>query len=114
MINMELSDLDKTIYIEVSGYISSNDAKKFLAEYKNNTRSIKKSQYKLIVKPYLFEYEKESDLKDICMTFFKSGYKKMYLVDPDNYIMDNMSLGKLEQKMFNKAVKTVASIDYIR
>ncbi|MGL4910967.1 MAG: hypothetical protein ACRC3Y_00915 [Romboutsia sp.] len=113
MINMEISDLDKVVYVEVSGYISSNDAKRFLNEHKESTKSIKKSQYKLIVKPSIFEYEKDNDLKDICMTFFKSGYKKMYLVDPDNYIMDNMSLGKLEQKMFNKAVKTVASIESI-
>ena len=113
MINMRISDSEKAIYVEVSGYISSNDAKRFLNEHKESTKSIKKSQYKLIVKPSIFECEKHEDLKNVCMTFFKSGYKKMYLVDPDNYIMGNISLGKLEQKMFNKVVKTVTSIDSI-
>ncbi|MCR8745409.1 hypothetical protein [Romboutsia lituseburensis] len=114
MINMRVSNTDKAVYIDVSGYISSNDAKKFINEYKQNVKGIKFNQYKLIVTPSIFECENIEDLRSVCMTFFKNGYKRMYLIDPENYIMGNMNLGKIEQKLFNKAVKVVPSINQIK
>lgn len=114
MLNIRTSEAEKIVYIEVSGYISSNEAKKFLNNYKQNTRSIKSNQYKLVVTPSIFECENNEDLRTICMSFFKSGYKKMYLVDPNNYIATIMNLGKIEQKMFNKTVKVVSSINNIK
>ena len=41
------------------------------------------------------------------MSFLKSGYKKIYLVDEDNYIMNNLSLKPIEKKLFLKSVKVV-------
>ncbi len=114
MININMSDEQKIVYVEVSGYITSNDAKNFLNNYKKITRNIKTSQYKLVVTPSVFECEDNEDIRSICMYFFKNGYKKMYLVDPDNYIMKNMNLGKIEQKFFNKSVKVIASVNDVR
>jgi hypothetical protein len=114
MINVNMSDEQKIVYVEVSGYITSNDAKNFLNNYKKITRNIKTSQYKLVVTPSVFECEDNEDIRSICMYFFKNGYKKMYLVDPDNYIMKNMNLGKIEQKFFNKSVKVIASVNDVR
>ncbi len=114
MININMSDAQKIVYVEVSGYITSNDAKNFLNNYKKITKNIKTSQYKLVVTPYEFECEDNEDIRSICMYFFKNGYKKMYLVDPDNYIMANMNLGKIEQKFFNKSVKVIATVNDVR
>lgn len=114
MININMSDVQKIVYVEVSGYITSNDAKNFLNNYKKITRNIKPSQYKLVVTPSVFECENNEDIRSICMYFLKNGYKKMYLVDPDNYIVGNMNLGKIEQKFFNKSVKVIASVNDVR
>jgi len=86
MLNVRISEVEKIVYIEVNGYISSNEAKRFLNNYKQNTRSIKSNQYRLVVIPSVFECENNEDLRSICMSFFRSGYKKIYLVDPSNYI----------------------------
>ncbi|HSQ87282.1 hypothetical protein [Romboutsia sp.] len=114
MINVRISEGEKIVYVEVSGYITSNEAKKFLNEYKQMTRQIRSAQYRLVVTPSIFECENNEDLRMICMSFFKNGYKKMYLVDPNNYIMGIMNLGKLEQKLFNKSVKVIRSVKEIR
>jgi hypothetical protein len=114
MINVNISDAQKIVYVEVSGYITSNDAQNFLNNYKKMMRNIKPSQYKLVVTPSVFECEDNEDIRSICMYFFKNSYKKMYLVDPGNYIMQNMNLGKIEQKFFNKSVKVIASVNDIR
>ncbi|WP_270941780.1 hypothetical protein [Romboutsia lituseburensis] len=114
MINMNVSNTEKAIYIDVSGYISSKDAQKFLNEYKQSIKGIRLNQYNLIVRPSIFECENMEDLRSVCMTFFKNGYKRMYLIDPENYIMGSMNLGKIEQKLFNKAVKVVPSINQIK
>lgn len=114
MININMSDAQKIVYVEVSGYITSNDAKNFLNNYKKMTRNIKPSQYKLVVTPSVFECENNEDIRSICMYFLKNGYKKMYLVDPDKYIVGNMNLGKIEQKFFNKSVKVIASVNDVR
>lgn len=114
MLNVRISEVEKIVYIEVKGYISSNEAKRFLNNYKQNTRSIKSNQYRLVVTPSVFECENNEDLRSVCMSFFKSGYKKIYLVDPNNYIMGIMNLGKIEQKMFNKSVKVISSIKEIK
>lgn len=114
MINARVSEGEKTVYIEVSGYITSNEAKKFLNDYKQMTRGIRSSQYRLVITPSIFECENNEDLRTVCMSFFKNGYKKMYLVDPNNYIRGIMNLGKLEQKLFNKSVKVIKSVKEIR
>ena len=41
------------------------------------------------------------------MSFLKTGYKKIYLVDEENYIMNNLSLKPIEKKLFLKSVKVV-------
>lgn len=114
MINGRISEEEKIVYIKVSGYITSNEAKKFLNDYKQMTRGIRISQYRLVITPSIFECENNEDLRTVCMSFFKNGYKKMYLVDPNNYIRGIMNLGKLEQKLFNKSVKVIKSVKEIR
>ena len=41
------------------------------------------------------------------MSFLKTGYKKIYLVDEENYIMNNLSLKPIEKKLFLKSVKVI-------
>lgn len=114
MINTRISEEEKIVYIQVSGYITSNEAKKFLNDYKQMTKGIKSSQYRLVITPSVFECENKEDLRTVCMSFLKNGYKKMYLIDPNNYIRGIMNLGKLEQKLFNKSVKIISSVKEIR
>lgn len=107
MINASISNSDNSVYVDVSGYISHNEAMKFLQNYKQLTRNIKANQYKLVVTPSIFDCENNEDIRTVCMSFLKTGYKKMYIVDPRNYIMSNLSLGAMEKKLFTKSVKIV-------
>lgn len=110
MISARVVEDEKKVIVDVSGYISSKDAKTFLMQYSQATKNIKTSMYRLVVNTSIFECENDNDIKTVCMAFYKSNYKKMYLVDPNNYIMSTMSLGPFEKKMFMKAVKVVSSI----
>lgn len=114
MISSRIDDNEKKVIVDVSGYISSKDAKVFLSEYNKVTKNIKTPTYRLVVNTSIFECENDDDIKTVCMAFYKSKYKKMYLVDPNNYIMNTMSLGALEKKMFMKAVKVVSNIGDVR
>ncbi|MGL5313108.1 MAG: hypothetical protein ACRC92_07665 [Peptostreptococcaceae bacterium] len=114
MISVRIEESEKRVYVDVSGYINAREAKDFLNKYKQSTRGIKSPQYTLIVTPAVFECEVAEDIRNVCMSFFKTGYKKMYLVDPNSYIMSIMSLGPLEKKMFTKSVKIVKSINDIK
>src|SRR5574344_2930482 len=107
MINMNINEEEKRVYIDVSGFISKKEANNFLNSYKQTMKSKKGSLYKLIVTPTFFECEDEEDIRSVCMSFLKSGFKKIYLVDKDNYIMSNLSLKPIEKKLFLKSVKIV-------
>lgn len=108
MIFANILDDEKKVIVDVSGYISSKDAKQFLAQYKQMTKNVRTSQYKLVVNTSLFECENNEDIRAVCMAFYKSNYRHMYIVDPNNYIMSTMSLGPIEKKMFMKSVKVVS------
>ncbi|RDY24995.1 hypothetical protein CHF27_001990 [Romboutsia maritimum] len=113
MIRANIEESEKRVYIDVSGYISSRDANKFLSDYKNMIRNIKSSQYRLVVSPSSFECENNNDIRTVCMAFLKTGYKKMYLVDPKKELINSMSLGTIEKKLFLKSVKIIQSLDII-
>ena len=83
------------------GYITrkENDANIFLLAlraFKNNE--------KISVNDYALE-----DIRTVCMSFLKKKNKKIYLVDEENYIMNNLSLKPIEKKLFFKSVKVVNS-----
>ncbi len=101
MISMRIEESEKRVYIDVNGYINAKESREFLTKYKQQTRGIKSSQYTLVVTPSVFECETNEDIRSVCMSFFKTGYKKIYLVDPNSYIMSIMSLGPLEKKILN-------------
>ncbi|MEG0856261.1 MAG: hypothetical protein RSG52_07265 [Terrisporobacter sp.] len=111
MLRIDINESEKRVYINVSGYITKRDANNFLNNYKQTMKSKKASLYKLIVNPEFFECEDEEDIKRVCMTFYKNGFKKMYLVDEENYIMNNLTLKPLEKKLFLKAVKVVSTME---
>lgn len=114
MINIRIEGSEKRVYIDVNGYIGINESKKFLNEYSKLIKQIKSSNYNLIIKLSSFECERKEDIRTICMSFLKTGFKNMYIVDSNNYIMSNMSLGPIERKIFKKSVKVVSSINDIR
>lgn len=107
MINMNINEEEKRVYIDVSGFISKKEASNFLNTYKQTMKNKKSSLYKLVVSPSIFECENEEDMRTVCMAFLKTGYKKIYLVDEKNYIMSNLSLKPIEKKLFFKSVKIV-------
>ena len=104
MINVRVDQSLKTVYVDVSGYITKEEANSFL----------KNSQYKLVVIPSKFECENDKDIKSVCMALYKGGYRQIYMVDPKRYIMNTVSLSSLEQKMFTKIVKFVKTLDEIK
>lgn len=109
MINININEEEKRVYIDVSGFISKKEASSFLNTYKQTMKSKKASLYKLVVSPSFFECEDEEDIRTVCMSFLKSGFKKIYLIDEENYIMNNLSLKPIEKKLFFKSVKVVNS-----
>ncbi|MGL5346358.1 MAG: hypothetical protein ACRDA3_03325 [Peptostreptococcaceae bacterium] len=114
MLSIQIDDTQKRVYVEVSGYINKKESSDFLNQYKQMTRGIRSSQYNLVVKTSMFDCEEVDDIRNVCMAFMKSGYKKMYLVDPNSYIMSTMSLGPIEKKLFTKSVKIVKSVNDIK
>lgn len=107
MINMSINEEEKKVYVDVSGFISKREANDFLNTYKQTIKNKKSSLYKLVVSPSFFECEDEDDIRTVCMAFLKTGYKKIYLVDEENYIMNNLSLKPIEKKLFLKSIKVV-------
>ena len=63
VLNMNISESEKRVYINVSGYINKRDANNFLNNYKQTMKNKKASLYKLIVSPDFFECEDEEDIK---------------------------------------------------
>lgn len=114
MISAKIVGEENMVYINVSGYISYEDTKRFLNDYKKMIKSIKPSKYRLVVEPSTFECENDNDIRNVCMAFLKSGYNKIYLVDSDNSIMNSLSLGAIEKKLFLKSVKFVKSTKEIK
>ncbi len=107
MINMNINEDEKRVYVDVNGFISKKEARNFLNTYNQTMKNKKSSLYKLVVSPSYFECEDEEDIRTVCMAFLKTGYKKIYLVDEENYIMSNLSLKPIEKKLFLKSVKVV-------
>lgn len=104
---MSINEEEKKVYVDVSGFISKREANNFLNTYKQTIKNRKLSLYKLVVSPSFFECEDEDDIRTVCMAFLKTGYKKIYLVDEENYIMNNLSLKPIEKKLFLKSIKVV-------
>lgn len=105
--------IDNGVYIYVSGYISSIDTKSFISDYKQKIKGIKTTKYNLLIEVEEFNCDRISEIKNICMMFYKNGYKNIYLIDPKNYIISNIKLNALEKKLFLKAVKVVKSKEEI-
>lgn len=114
MIDINISSSDNLVYIDVSGRISHNETLGFLKKYKQLIKTFKPNKYSLVVTPSTFECENNNDIKTVCMSFFKTGYKKIYLIDPRDYIMSNLSLGNIEKKLFLRTIKIVNSINEIK
>lgn len=114
MINMNVNEDEKKIYVEVNGFISKEEVSDFLRTYKQAMKNRKSSLYKLVVLPSFFECENDEDIRTVCMSFFKTRYKKIYLVDQSNYIMSNLSLNPIEKKLFLKSIKVVNTKDDIK
>lgn len=109
MIYTQILDEENKVYIKVDGYLQGNDIKTFVNDYKDKIKGIKTSRYNLVIDVNPFDADNFSDIKNVCMMFYKTGYKKIYLIDPKNYIMSNIKLNSIEKKMFLKAVKIVSS-----
>lgn len=114
MISSKVSESERMVYVDVSGYINRQEASNFIKNYKLMTKGIKTSQYRLVVTPSVFECESNEDIRTVCMLFLKSGYKRMYLVDPRDYIMSSLTLGAMEKKLFVKSVKIISNINDIK
>lgn len=114
MIVARVSESENRVYVDVNGYISKKDAKDFLLKYKQITSGIRLSQYNLIVTPKFFECEDKSDIKTTCMAFLKSGYRRIYLLDESNSLMNTMSLSSIEKKLFLKSVKIINDISFVK
>lgn len=111
MLTMNINEEDKAIYVNVSGYINKREVNNFLNTYKQRIKNKKTSLYRLIINPENFQCEDDEDIKTVCMTFYKTGYKKIYIVDKDNYIVENLRLKPMEKKLFFKVVKIINSVE---
>lgn len=109
MIYTQVLGENSKVYIKVNGYLNSNEIKTFVNDYKDKIKGIKTSKYNLIIDVDPFDADNFSDIKNVCMMFYKTGYKKIYLIDPNNYIMSNIKLNPIEKKVFLKVVKIVNS-----
>ena len=114
MIVARVSEGENRVYVDVNGYITKREAKDFLLNYKKMINGMKLSKYNLVVTPKAFQCEDNSDIKTTCMAFLKSGYKKIYLLDESNNLMNTMSLSSIERKLFLKSVKVINDISFVK
>ena len=112
MINIRVDQNLNIVYVDISGYITNEESNLFLEKHKKITKDLRISQYKLVVIPSKFECE--NDIKSVCISLYKSGYKKIYMVDPKGYIINTVPLSYIEKKMFTKVVNIVKSLDNIK
>ncbi len=114
MLDIKVLEESKTVEVDISGYITTKEASEFLNKHKQYTKAIRNSQYRLVANVSIFECESEKDIENVCITFYKSGYKKIYLIDPNNHILKTMGLSPIEKKMFTKFVKLVKTKEQIK
>jgi len=114
MLKVRIVEEEQTVYIDIDGYITTKEANEFLKIHKEQTRGIRNSKYNLVVNPSIFECENDEDIKKVCISLYKSGYRKVYLLDPNNYVMNTIQLSSMEKKLFTKFVKTVSTKQQIR
>lgn len=114
MLNIRICDAEKKVYVNVSGYITSKDAKDFLADYKKRIKGIRTQQYRLVVEPGVFKCENDKDIKNVCISFFKHNYRQIYIIDPEKSIMETLSLSSMEKKIFLKSVSIINSRDEVK
>lgn len=114
MIGFNILNDKKEVLVNLSGNISKDDALSFLENHKNMTKNIKNSNYKLIVNVSEFKYENNDIMKKVCISLYKSGYRKIYIIDKTGQIIDNINLSSIERKMFLKFVNIVKSKDDIK
>jgi len=113
LIKFYIEESEKRIYVSVSDHIYTKDVKEFINNYKRNMRTIRPSKYKLIVEPKIFECENDNDIKQAFVMFIKTGFRKIYLVDPNGEFNKNIKLGTIERKIFFNSVRIVRSLNEI-
>lgn len=114
MVSLEVLENKKEVLININGKISQDEVKTFLENYKSQTKNIKSKEYVLIVNVFDFEYEKSDLMKKVCMNFYKTGYKKIYIIDETLNLINNIKLSSFEKKIFLKFVDIVKSKDEIK
>lgn len=114
MIDFNILQDKKEVLVNLFGNISKDEAINFLQKHKDSTKNIKNSNYKLIVNVNEFEYENNDVMKKVCISLYKSGYKKIYIIDKTGQMIDNINLSSFERKMFLKFVNIVKSKDDIK
>jgi len=114
MIVARVSEGENRVYVDVNGYITKKEARDFLLNYKRMINGMKLSRYNLVVIPRAFECEDNNDIKTTCMAFLKSGYKRIYLLDESNSLMNTISLSSIERKLFLKSVKVINDISFVK
>ena len=113
LIKFYIEESEKRIYVSVSDYIYTRDLKEFINNYKRTMKTIRPAQYRLIIEPRYFECENENDIKQVFVTFIKTGFKKIYLVDPYGEFNKNIKLGSMERKIFFNSVKIIRNVNEI-
>ncbi|MFI3209868.1 MAG: hypothetical protein R3Y64_02250 [Peptostreptococcaceae bacterium] len=111
---LEFQVMESEVNIKLGGNLTKENTKDFLERHKNETKSIKKSKYNLVIETDSFSVESNDLMKNVCMSFYKAGYRKIYIIDKNDFIMNNMKLSNFERKMFLKVVKLVKSRDDIK
>lgn len=110
MIKIKIKEEDKICLINIGGFVTEENAKEFIQEYKETIKEIKPSQYRLVIEPRNFKTDSEDILKNSFRMFFKTGFKDIILVDIDS-LTENIKLNKLEKKFFLSRIKIVKSMD---
>lgn len=107
MLDINLLENQNEVQINISDYVSKEEMNKFLINHKKLVKDIDTSKYRLVIIPSDFKCESEKELKKICISFYKVGYKKLYLLDPNNFIFSNVNLNSFEKNIFKKVVNIV-------
>lgn len=113
MLSIDIDEELKRVYIGVSDNISKSEMNEFIDEYKKFVRTIQPRDYRLILEVSEFHIESEQQLRDAVMMFFRTGFRRIYIVDAENYVVKNLRLSRFERRVFFNNITIVQNPDKI-
>lgn len=113
MLSIDIDEDVKKIYVGISGNITVSEAEDFFSGYRNFIKTIRPDAYRLILEVSEFQIEDQKYMRNAMMMFLQSGFRKIYIVDSEQFVVRNLRLSRMEKRVFYNNVTVVTSISQV-